>query len=83
MIAGNVGRTVSIAFKGGMRDMLYLSAPFGQASVRDMIAGHLGDHRLACAQLDSLRWVGFSRRREGLASPELNAYFHTSGMHDA
>ena len=80
LIAANDGRTVSVAFKEGRRDMVYLSAPFRQPEVRRMVADHLSVHPLPCEQLDNLRWIGFSKRGEGLRARELNAYFHTAGL---
>ncbi|MDA0161278.1 hypothetical protein OM076_13455 [Solirubrobacter ginsenosidimutans] len=80
LIEANDGRTLSIAFKAERRDMIYLTAPFAQETVRRMVAAQLGPHELAVGQLENLRWIGFSKRGEGLASRELNAYFRTSGM---
>ena len=76
LIARSGGRTVSIAFKDGRDDMLYLSAPFCDPALLDVVAQRLAPHPMPRGELHELRWIGLARRGEGLHAAELNAYFN-------
>lgn len=77
LIEGSSSRTVSISFKDGQRDMLYLSAPFTHAELNHVVLTRLANHPLAYGQLGHLRWIGLSKRRDGLGGQELNVYFNS------
>jgi hypothetical protein len=78
LAAASGSATVSLAFKKGERDMLYLSSPFGSERINRWLVQRLSAHPLLLQQLGELRWIGFSKRGEGLESDELNVYFSTS-----
>jgi hypothetical protein len=75
LISTSGSATTSIAFKKSERDMLYLSAPYASEHLNRYVLRRLGDHPLMLEHLNELRWVGFSKHREGLDCDELNVYF--------
>jgi hypothetical protein len=78
LISSSTTKTLSIAFKQGKRDMIYLSAPFKDPRLNRFVVQKLEKYPLAFEELDNLRWVGFSKFGEGLESEEVNLYFNTT-----
>jgi hypothetical protein len=70
-------RTISVAFKAGQRDMLYLSNPFTQCDINRWLIERLAKHTIAYEQIEHLRWIGLSKQGEALDSSEVNVYFNT------
>jgi hypothetical protein len=77
LISSSATKTLSISFKAGKRDMIYLSAPFYNPQLNRFIVEKLEKYPLAFAELDNLRWIGFSKFGQGLGSEEVNVYFNT------
>jgi hypothetical protein len=75
LIASSATATLSVAFKQASRDMIYLSAPFHGDQLNQFIVKRLEDHPALSIELGDLRWIGFSKHREGLNCDELNVYF--------
>lgn len=77
LIKSSGSHTITLSFKQKQRDMLYLTAPFHQVEIEQMVVQHLQPHPFAYGQLSNLRWVGFSKRGEGLQPQTLNVYFNS------
>ncbi|MCK7499425.1 MAG: hypothetical protein MZW92_60230 [Comamonadaceae bacterium] len=77
VIAASGSATLSIAFKQGRRDMLYLSSPFARPLSR-YVTGRLVVSPLLLGELATLRWIGFSKHGGGLADDVLNVYFSSA-----
>jgi hypothetical protein len=77
LIESSGARTISLSFKKGARDMIYLSAPFRQPELNDLLLARLRHHPVVLAEIPDLRWVGFSKFGEGLDGRELNLYFNS------
>jgi len=71
-------RTISIAFKQGKRDMIYLSSPFNKDDLNCSARKVLKSYPIAYSQLDNIRWIGFSKWGEGLKMKEMNVYFNST-----
>jgi hypothetical protein len=75
LIQSSSTATLSIAFKRAVRDMIYVSAPFGSNKLERFVVQRVQNHPTLVRELANLRWIGFSKHQEGLNSQELNVYF--------
>jgi hypothetical protein len=78
LIESSATATLSIAFKRAERDMIYISAPFAGSRLERFVMRRIERHPALVRELANLRWIGFSKRREGLNSRELNVYFSSA-----
>ena len=75
LVHASTSATVCVSFKEGQRDMLYLSSPLGVPQLENLVSRLLGHTNAPSPLLPHLRWLGFSKRQEALASQEVNLYF--------